>query len=194
MQALALRWSGLVLAVGVSAAWPTWAQPLAPDTPSLTRDAQGVLREQVEQTRSQRTERSFFPTGVMQRETVYAMEGDVPVKVREVSFSAAGVMLREQRWQAGEPVLDVVFFASGVLQSRREITGLGPTREWRVLTFFSSGILSSDERYAAPIGEAMVPIGLHKTFDASGQPLSERTYDLQGRLLSERLRGPNGQW
>lgn len=62
------------------------AQPLPAEGPTLVRDAQGQLREQAEQTRSQCTERCFYGSGVLQRETVYAMQGEVPVKERELVF------------------------------------------------------------------------------------------------------------
>lgn len=155
----------------------------------------GSLREQVLQTRSRRTERGFYPTGVMERETAYAMNGNQPVREREVSFAPTGVMLREQRWVNGEPVLDTEFFASGVLHSKREHSGLGSTRELRVQTFFASGVLATEERYAAPSGGGqLTPIGVQKTFDTSGRPLKETTHDLQGKVVSERQRGPNGEW
>jgi antitoxin component YwqK of YwqJK toxin-antitoxin module len=163
--------------------------------PVNTYYSTGMLREQVEQTRSRRVERSFFATGVMQRETTYAMNGDQPVREREVTFAASGVLLREQRWAGAEPVLDTEFLASGVLRSKREYSGMGPTRELRVQTFYASGVLATEERYAAPSGSSqLTPIGVQKTFDQSGRPIDEKTYDAQGRLVSEQRQAANGEW
>lgn len=172
------------------------AQPAAGvlDAPPVnTYDSQGLLREQVEQTRSRRVERVFFGTGVMQRETVYAMNGEQAVREREVVFAPTGVMLREQRWVGGELSLDNEFLASGVMRSKREYTGLGPTRELRVQTFYSSGVLATEERYAAPSGSSqLTPIGVQRTHDSSGRLLQESTHDLQGRLVSQRQRSAQG--
>ena len=174
------------------------AQPAlaAIDSPPVnTYFSSGSLRSQVEQTRSRRVERSFFVTGVMERETTYAMNGDQAVREREVVFAPTGVMLKEQRWVGGEPTLDNEFLASGVLIRKREYHGLGSTRELQVQTFYASGVLASEERYAAPSGSGqLTPIGVQKTFDNSGRPLTEKIHDLQGRLVSERQRSGNGEW
>lgn len=188
----ALAW---VLGAAASVASAQMANSAVDAPPTHRYHSNGSLREQVEQTRSRRVERAFYPSGVMQRETSFAMNGDTPVREREVSFAPTGVMLQEQRWVGGELALHTEFLASGVMRSKREYTGLGPTRELRVQTFFASGVLATDERYAAPSGSSqLTPIGLQKTFDISGRPLKETTHDLQGRVVSEREQGPNGEW
>jgi antitoxin component YwqK of YwqJK toxin-antitoxin module len=173
------------------------AQGLPGDAPPVNSYyGNGMLRQQVEQTRTRRTERSYYPSGVMQQETVFAMDGDKPVREREVVFAPTGVMLREQRWQAGEPLLDLEFLSSGVLRSKREYSGLGATRELRVQTYYASGVLATEERYAAPSGAStsrQMPIGVQKTFDTSGRPQEEKTYDLHGKLLSERRWSATGE-
>lgn len=171
------------------------AQGLPGDAPPVNSYyGNGMLRQQIEQTRTRRTERSYYPSGVMQQETVWVMDGDKAIREREVSFAPTGVMLREQRWVAGEPLLDIEFLVSGVLRSRREYSGLGTTRELRVQTYYASGVLATEERYAAPSGSSkLTPIGLQKTFDTSGRPQDEKTYDLQGKLMSERRWSATGE-
>ena len=153
----------------------------------------GTLQQQIEQSRSRRTERSFYPSGVMQRELVWAMNVSKPVLERDVTFSSAGVMLREKRWSNGEPVSDLEFAASGMLISSKVYSGLGPTRELLVQDYFSSGVLASEQRFAAPVGEKPRPIGGQKKFDVSGRLASERVFDEQGKLVSEKAWSVSGE-
>jgi antitoxin component YwqK of YwqJK toxin-antitoxin module len=185
----------LIVAVGVWFAPCSYAQGLPGDTPPVNSYySNGMLRQQIEQTRTRRTERSYYPSGVMQQETVFAMDGDKAVRERDVMFAPTGVMLREQRWLAGEPLLDIEFLTTGVLRSKREYSGLGMTRELRVQTYYASGVLATEERYAAPSGtQKLFPIGIQKTFDTSGRPQEEKIYDLSGKLVSERQWSVTGE-
>ena len=183
----------LVLASALGAFGPMAIAQSAPADPAGTRFyANGQIQSQIEQTRSRRTERAFYPTGVMQHEIVYAMDGAKPIKEREVQFTPAGTMLREQKWVGGEPQLDVEFLASGVLRSRKEYMGLGSTREMVSQSYFASGVLASEERMAVPSSGKPFPVGVQKSFDASGRLIQERNYDDNGRLVSEKSMGPAG--
>lgn len=153
----------------------------------------GMLRQEIEQTRSRRTDRTFYASGVMQRELIWAMNGNTPVMERDVEFSPAGVMLRERRWAAGEPLSDLEFLASGVLASRKDYSGLGSTRELLVQTYFSSGVLSSQQRFALPQRGAPYLIGIQKKFSTGGHPVSEQVFDERGQLVGEKAWSASGQ-
>lgn len=170
-----------------------WAQTPEVPPPGTQYYSNGMLREQVEQTRSRRVQRSFYPSGILRQERVWAMDGLTPIPEREVEFSAAGVLLRERRWAAGAPVVELEFQANGQLISKKEYSGAGATRELQVQTFFSSGVLASDERYAVPPTGAPRPIGTQRRFSASGLPQSEQVYDENGRLTQERQWSPSGE-
>ncbi len=154
----------------------------------------GMLKQQIEQSRSRRIDRSYYPSGVLQREQIWAMNGTVHVKERDVSFSPSGVTLREQRWAAGEPVVDLEYLVSGLLISRKEYTGMGSTRELLVQNYFASGVLASEERFAVTPRGTQHPIGAQKKFDVSGRPVSEQVYDEHGKLVEDKLRNALGEW
>lgn len=167
-----------------------------PDTtaPAGTRYfASGTVQQQIEQSRSRRTERHFYPSGVMQRELVWAMNASKHVLERDVEFASSGVMLREKRWANGEPVSDLEFSVSGMLISSKVYTGLGPTRELLVQDFFASGVLASEQRFAWPLGDKQRPIGSQKKFDTSGRLTGERVFDEQGKLTSEKAWNASGE-
>ena len=185
-----------LLAVPVLAQSPKETVSPAPDTSAPTGTLHypsGVVQRQIEQSRSRRTERSYYPSGVMQRELVWAMNGSQHVLERLAEFASSGVMLREKRWANGEPVSDLEFSVSGMRISSKQYSGMGPTRELLVQDYFASGVLASEQRFAAPIGKKPFPIGVQKTFDTSGQPLTEKTFDEQGRLLEEKIRNAAGE-
>ena len=185
----------VLLAASLVLQLPAQAQP-SPElqTPvASTYYPGGLLKQQVEQTRSRRVERSFYPSGVMQREQIWAMNGATPVKERDVTFSSAGVMLHEQRWAAGEPVTDLEFLVTGLLVSRKEYIGMGATRELLVQTYFSSGVLASEERFAVTQRGGQRPIGAQKKFDTSGRLISERTFDEDGRLTLDKAWSASGE-
>ena len=167
-----------------------------PDTsaPAGSRHfSNGMLQHQIEQSRSRRTERSFYPSGVMQRELVWAMNASKHVLERDVEFASSGVMLREKRWLNGEPVSDLAFSVSGMLIGSKLYTGMGPTRELLVQDYFASGVLASEQRFAAPVGDKQRPIGAQKKFDTSGRLISERVFDEQGKLVSEKAWNASGE-
>lgn len=170
-----------------------WGQTPSTAPAGTQHYSNGMLREQIEQTRTRRAERSFYPSGILRHERVWAMDGTTPIPERDVEFSAAGVLLRERRWAAGAPVVDLEFQANGQLISKKEYSGAGATRELQVQTFYSSGVLATEERYAVPPQGQPRPIGVQKRFSASGLPQSEQTYDEQGRLTQERLWSPSGE-
>ncbi len=174
-----------------------WAQTSTePDTtaPAGSRYYPGgALQQQIEQSRSRRTERSFYPSGVMQRELVWAMNASKHVLERDVEFASSGVMLREKRWLNGEPVSDLAFSVSGMLIGSKLYTGMGPTRELLVQDYFASGVLASEQRFAAPVGDKQRPIGAQKKFDTSGRLISERVFDEQGKLVSEKAWNASGE-
>lgn len=153
----------------------------------------GMLKQQIEQTRSRRIDRSYYPSGVLQREQVWAMNGTVHVKERDVTLSPSGVTLREQRWAAGEPVVDLEYLISGLLISRKEYTGMGTTRELLVQSYFSSGVLATEERFAVTPRGTQHPIGMQKKFDVSGRSISEQLYDEHGKLLEDKIRNASGE-
>ena len=167
-----------------------------PDTsaPAGSRQyANGMLQQQIEQTRSRRSDRSYYPSGVLQRELIWAMNGKLPVLERDAEFSPSGVMLREKRWANGEPVSDLELTVSGMRISSKLYTGMGPTRELQVQSFFASGVVATEDRYAAPVGGKQHPIGAQKKFDVSGRLMSERVFDEQGRLLEEKAWNAAGE-
>ena len=174
-----------------------WAQPsIEPDTSApagIRYYPGGGLQQQIEQSRSRRTERSFYPSGVMQRELVWAMNASKHVLERDVEFASSGVMLREKRWLNGEPVSDLAFSVSGMLIGSKLYTGMGPTRELLVQDYFASGVLASEQRFAAPVGDKQRPIGAQKKFDTSGRLISERVFDEQGKLVSEKAWNASGE-
>jgi antitoxin component YwqK of YwqJK toxin-antitoxin module len=178
------------LGVAVWLSLPVAAQSAKePDTstPAGSRYfSSGTLQQQIEQSRSRRTERSFYPSGVMQRELVWAMNASKHVLERDVEFASSGVMLREKRWANGEPVSDLEFSVSGMLISSKLFTDIGSTRELLVQDYFSSGVLASEQRFAAPLGDKQRPIGAQKKFDTSGRLIGERVFDEQGKLISEK--------
>lgn len=191
-----LRTMACLFLIGL-AAQPVLAQSIrVPDTtaPAGSRYYPGgTLQSQIEQNRSRRTERTFYPSGVMQRELVWAMNATQHVLERDVEFASSGVMLREKRWTHGEPVSDLEFAVSGMLISSKVYSGLGTTRELLVQDYFSSGVLASEQRFAAPVGDKPRPIGAQRKFDTSGRPTSERVFDDQGKLVSEKAWNANGE-
>jgi antitoxin component YwqK of YwqJK toxin-antitoxin module len=187
--------ASLLLAASLFMTQPALAQP---DSDTQTPQGSsyypnGMLKQKVEQTRSRRTDRSFYPSGIMQREQIWAMNGSTPVKERDVTFSPAGVMLREQRWAAGEPISDLEYLVSGLLVSRKDYSGMGSTRELLVQNYFSSGVLASEERFSVSSRGGLHPIGVQKKFDVSGTPISEQVYDEQGKFIEEKVRSSSGQ-
>lgn len=197
MKKILTQLKRFTLLVSVLLALPIAAQTgKDPDTstPAGSRHyASGMLQQQIEQTRSRRSERSFYPSGVLQRELIWAMNGNVHVLERDAEFSPSGVMLREKRWSNGEPVSDLELSVSGIRISSKLYTGMGPTRELQVQSFFASGVVATEERYAAPVGAKQRPIGAQKKFDVSGRLMSERVFDEQGRLLEEKAWNTAGE-
>jgi antitoxin component YwqK of YwqJK toxin-antitoxin module len=188
-------WASLLL-VG-TLALPAMAQALTPPDTSAAAGLRyypnGAIQQQIEQSRSRRTERSFYPSGLMQRELIWAMNGAKHVLERDVEFSPSGVMLREKRWAAGEPVTELEFLISGLLVSRKEYTGMGPTRELLVQDYFASGVLASEQHIAQPTHGKPYPIGSQKKFDTSGRPISEQIFDEQGKLIEDKVWNAMGQ-
>jgi antitoxin component YwqK of YwqJK toxin-antitoxin module len=176
---------------------PVMAQTLVqPDTSAATGSRyypNGTLQQQIDQNRSRRIERSYYPSGVMQRELIWAMNGSKHVLERDAEFASSGVMLREKRWAAGEPVTELEFLVSGLLVSRKEYTGMGSTRELLVQDYFSSGVLSSEQRFALPAHGKPYPIGSQKKFDTAGRPISEQVFDEQGKLTDDKTWNALGQ-
>jgi len=191
----AFKLVSLVLAAALGL--PVMAQTVKePDTsaPAGSRHyPSGALQQQIEQTRSRRTERSFYPSGVMQRELIWAMNASKHVLERDVEFAASGVMLREKRWANGEPVSDLEYSVGGMLISSKLYTGMGPTRELLVQDYFSSGVLASEQRFAWPVGDKQRPIGTQKKFDTSGRLIRERIFDDHGKLTSEKAWNAAGE-
>jgi len=184
-----------LLIASLALSWPVQAE-LAADTQTpagSTYYPNGMQKQLIEQTRSRRIDRSYYPSGVLQREQIWAMNGTVHVKERDVTLSPSGVTLREQRWAAGEPVVDLEYLVSGLLISRKEYTGMGTTRELLVQTYFSSGVLATEERFAVTARGVQHPIGVQKKFDISGRSISEQLYDDHGKLLEDKVRNHSGE-
>jgi len=62
-----------------------------------------------------------------------------------------------------------------------------------VQDYFASGVLASEQRFAAPVGDKQRPIGAQKKFDTSGRLISERVFDEQGKLVSEKAWNASGE-
>lgn len=156
-------------------------------------DAQGVLRQRIEQTRSRRSERNYDAHTVLLRETVWDMDGDRAVPHSDRQYSPAGVLLRERRWACGDLVSDLQYSVHGVLIESLALQGLGRTRERVGQTFSAQGILLSETRQARNAQGVWQPVGVQREWDARGQLLRQARYDERAQLLEERHFDRNGQ-
>ena len=197
MKKSPFKFTLLPLLLTAAFAIPVFAQSTAmPDTstpPGNRTYSNGAPQQQIEQSRSRRTERSYYPSGGIQRESVWAMNGAKHVPERDAEYSSTGMLLRERRWAGGEPVVELDYLSSGMLVKRKEYMGMGTTREMLIQEYFSSGVLSSEERFAVLPGGRQFPVGSQKKYGVSGNPLTEKIFDDQGKLVEEKAWNASGQ-
>jgi hypothetical protein len=188
-----LAWALGAWAQTEGAASASHALPALTAPAGVQNYANGQVQRRIEQSRAQRSERSYFPTSVLQRETVWDMAGKTAVPVRDLQYAASGVLLHERRWACGELVLDAQFLATGVLVSKKEVLGQGPSREMHVQEYVATGVLVREQRLALPANGKPYPIGVQKQADANGQPVREQQFDEQGRLVEEKTWSATGE-
>ncbi|MCL2829241.1 MAG: hypothetical protein FWD77_00705 [Betaproteobacteria bacterium] len=142
-----------------------------------------------------RTDRRYFPSGAVQKETLYHFAGTPPAWLigREQGFNEAGKRIRDFHYDNGRPLLDEKFDPEGTLREKTEYRQVLVGVEIHKTLYHENGALAATgmslrkRGFATPLRQ-----GSFKDYDTKGQPVSEKVYDDDGLLIHERAWDANG--
>ncbi|MBC5766160.1 toxin-antitoxin system YwqK family antitoxin [Ramlibacter albus] len=96
-------------------------------------------------------------------------------------FADSGTLVRDQRWEAGLPVLDVQHYLNGQPRTKTEWKGSQIVETG----YGDDGRVTTTGTWVSARGGRQ-PTGTHQRFNAAGRLVGESTYDERGRITREK--------
>ncbi|RYF71812.1 MAG: hypothetical protein EOO22_11915 [Comamonadaceae bacterium] len=169
-----------------------WAQGKRVRSESLHDNGKPAVLEVI--AGNQRTEQRFSAEGIKRADAVWLITERGRIRQVEQTYSEAGTLVREQRWNAaGEAVSDKGFFLNGQPREQSVFSGEGEARTLESTRFHDNGQRASVGRYALAQRGRQLPTGTHQAFDDKGTLVAESVYDARGRVSRERAWDDTGK-